>query len=308
MESQKLEYPKLVLLGTNTICNYKCIFCNNPKMEKNDFTLVDFLTPDIEKLIERAEVVDISGYGEIILSPHFKTMVELLTKYKRKFSMSSNGFALIPEMIDYLNNSPLYYITVSLNSLNPDTYKKLMGVDGLNRVLSNLDYLCNRIKRNFHLNISVVLNELVMEEVENFVRYAHGNRVNSLRLTPLTTSIKDYPQEIKIIDQQKYITSLSNAKKLAQKLGVHISTPNLSSNRDNVEDKIRKCTIPWKVVGVDANMNVTPCCNLGRMYMGNLANGKEKFEDIWNGEKYWELRNSITDGSIKYCQHCVEFG
>jgi len=277
-------------------------------MEKNDITLMGFLTPDIEKLIEKAQVVDISGYGEIVLSPYFKVMVELLNKYKRKFSMSSNGFALVPSMIDYLNNSSLYYITVSLNSLNHNTYKHLMGVDGLNRVLDNLDYICNNIKRNFHLNISIVLNELVMEEVEDFVKYAYKNKVDSLRLTPLTTSIKDYPPEIKISNQQNYITSLIKAKKLAQELGVKISTPNLSVDRTNVEDKIRKCDIPWKVVGVDANMNVTPCCNLGRMYMGNLKDGKEKFEDIWNGKKYWELRNSITDGSIKYCKHCVEFG
>jgi MoaA/NifB/PqqE/SkfB family radical SAM enzyme len=308
MEHQKLEYPQLVLLGTNTICNYKCIFCNNPKMEKNDLTLIDFLTPDIEKLIEKSQTVDISGYGEIVLSPHFKIMVELLNKYKRKFSMSSNGFALIPEILDYLNNSSLYYITVSLNSLNHSTYKKLMGVDGLDRVLANLDYLCNKIKRNFHLNISMVLNELVIDEVEDFVRYVYQNKANSLRLTPLTNSIKDYPTEIGIVDHQKYISLLSKSKKLAQELGVQISIPNLNSNRSDIEDKIRKCTIPWKVVGVDANMNVTPCCNLGRMYMGNLRGGKEKFEDIWNGEKYWELRNSITDGSIKYCKHCVEFG
>jgi len=308
MESQKLEYPKLLLLGTNTICNYKCIFCNNPTMEKNDSTLMDFITPDIEKLIEKAEVVDISGYGEIILSPHFRMMVELLRKYGRKFSMSSNGYALTPPVIGYLNGSSLYYITVSLNSLNPDTYKTLMGVDGLSRVLENLDYLCNSITRDFHLNISVVLNELVMDELENFIKYAHKNKVNSLRLTPLTTSIEKYPPEIVIKDQSKYVSALIEAKKLAKELEVCLSTPNLDSNRDGVEEKIKKCDIPWKVVGVDADMNVTPCCNLGRMYMGNLKGSEEKFEDVWNGEKYWELRNSILDGSIKYCKHCVEFG
>ena len=308
MEHLKLEYPELLLLGTNTRCNYKCIFCNNPKMEKNEPSLMNFLTPDIEKIIEKAQTVDISGYGEITLSPHFKTMIELLKKYNRQFSMSSNGFSLVPETINYLNNSSLYYLTVSLNSLNPDTYKRLMGVDGLNRVLNNLDYMCNKIKKNFHLNISVVLNELILNELEDFVRFAHINKVNSLRLTPLSTSIKDYPSEIQISNQQNYIASLINAKKLAQELQVKISTPNLSVDRTNIESKIKKCNIPWKVVGIDANMNVTPCCNLGRMYMGNLKDGKEKFEDIWNGKKYWELRNSILDGSIKYCKHCVEFG
>ena len=305
---QKLEYPKFVLLGPNTICNYKCVFCHNPSMVKNDYTLLDFLTLDVEKLIEQADVVDISGYGETILSPHFKTMVDLLTKYKRKFSMSSNGYALTPDMINYLNSSSLYYITVSLNSLNLNTYKHLMGVDGLHRVLNNLDYICNVIKRKFHLNISIVLNELVMNDLEDFVRYAHKNKVNTLRLSPLVEHILDYPPEIIIKNKEKYIALLIYAKKLAGELGVTLSTPNLTSNRVGIDDKKRHCTIPWKVTAVDADMNVTPCCFLGKMFMGNLKDGKEKFEDIWNGEKYWELRNSITNGSIKYCQHCLEFG
>jgi MoaA/NifB/PqqE/SkfB family radical SAM enzyme len=308
MPQSKLDYPKFVLLGPNTLCNYKCIFCHNPNMIKNDSTLADFLTPDVEKLIEKADVVDISGYGETILSPHFKTLVNLLTKYGRKFSMSSNGYALIPEIVDYLNNSSLYYITVSLNSLNSDTYKHLMGVDGLSKVLNNLDYLCNNIKRKFHLNISVVLNELIMNELEDFVRYVHKNRINTLRLSPLVEHITDYPPEIIIKDKSNYMVLLSYTKKLAEELGVKIMTPNLNMDRTGVDDKKRHCTIPWKVTAVDSNMNITPCCFLGKMYMGNLKDGKEKFEDIWNGEKYWELRNSILDGSIKYCKHCLEFG
>jgi MoaA/NifB/PqqE/SkfB family radical SAM enzyme len=274
-------------------------------MHKSKLTLEDFVTPDVKGLIESASTVDISGYGEVMISPEFKTLVDSLSKNRTKFSMSTNGYAFIPEMVDYLNNSSLYYLTVSLNSLNPITYKRLMGVDGLEQVLSNLEYLYS-IKRNFILNISVVLNELVISELEDFVRYTNKNKVNKLRLSPLIANNTEHMKELIIKDNTKYIDALVSVTKLAKELGVSIVTPNLSQDKSVVDIKKKRCRHPWNTTAVDCNMYVIPCCFLGSMIMGNLK--EETFEEIWNGDKYWDLRDSITNGNIKYCQKCLEFG
>lgn len=302
---EKLPYPTFVMLGPNASCNYNCIFCNNSIVAKSNIDFADFVTSDIKNLVEHANIVDISGYGEVMISPEFKILVNSLSKNRTKFSFSTNGYAFVTEMIDYLNNSSLYYITVSLNSLNPITYKRLMGVDGLERVLSNLDYLYS-IKRNFILNISVVLNELVINELEDFVRYAHKNKVDKLRLSSLVHNNTEHMPELIIKDNTKYIAALVQAKKLADELHVSITTPNLSQDKTITDNKKKACRHPWNTVAINRYMQVIPCCFLGSMVMGDLK--KETFDEIWNGDKYWDLRDSITNGNIKYCQKCLEFG
>ena len=122
-----MKYPTLVLLGPHTTCNYRCVFCENPHMEHKINSLDKFLTPDIQKLIENAVTVDISGYGEIISNPDFKKIVDLLGTYNRQFSMSTNGALLTKDIIDFLADSSLSLLNVSLNSLDPETYAYLSG-------------------------------------------------------------------------------------------------------------------------------------------------------------------------------------
>ena len=85
----------------------------------------------------------------------------------------------------------------------------------------------------------------------------------------------------------------------------------------NHEDKLY-CSIAmggWAEIGhtgepsksPNVNGDVYPCCpgwlkddtNPAGYDFGNIY--KDKWKDIWNGEKAQEFRKSILDGSFKYC-------
>ena len=306
---RNIAYPMLVLLGPHTTCNYRCVFCENPHMEHKNNSLEKFLTPDIQKLIEHAQTVDISGYGEIISNPDFKKIVNLMNNYNRKFSMSTNGALLTNDTVDFLANSSLKLLNVSLNSLNPKTYTYLSGGRGnLNKVLNNLKYLWN-IEKKFSVCISLVITEQVITEFDDFVEYAYKNKVDRVRFSPLTTTIQNYPNEIIIKDEEKYKTLLKQAQKKAKQLNVSLQSPNLDKPPRNVIDK-SSCRAPYFMVCIDHNNDVIPCCWLGngehKLIMGNLNN--QSFDNIWNSDKYQEFRNSVNiEGGKKYCQHCGEF-
>lgn len=299
------KMPNLVLLGLNTICNYDCIFCNNSKVQQNNLSLSQFLTEDVKLLIKESGIVDISGYGEIIANNEFKPLISLLTECHRKFSFSTNGSLLTKETVDFLNGSSLYLLNVSLNSLNADTYKFITKNGNLEIVLNNLKYLFN-IKRNFKITVSMVLIDQTYNEIMDFINYTDSNKIDKLKLLPLTTSITDYVDIIQIKDQTKYKEKLLEAKKKTKELNIKIQMPNPEATSISIEKTNQQCKAPWIMVGIDSTGNVLPCCWLSTMIMGNIKN--EKFASIWNNEKYENLRTSIENKSMKYCKHCLEFG
>ena len=61
------------------------------------------------------------------------------------------------------------------------------------------------------------------------------------------------------------------------------------------------CRYPFERVTVEVNGNVSFCCPTynNDYFIGNIF--KDSFEDMWFGEKAQQFRESILDGSYKYC-------
>ena len=66
------------------------------------------------------------------------------------------------------------------------------------------------------------------------------------------------------------------------------------------------CVMPYTDMWIEPNGNMGICCcdNLERSSMGDL--NKEKLVDIWNGEKYKELRETMRKGrnNHPFCKYC----
>jgi len=67
------------------------------------------------------------------------------------------------------------------------------------------------------------------------------------------------------------------------------------------------CPVPWQHMEVGYDHNVFLCCYIPTS-VGNLAEdshihhlGLSKVEEIWTGAKAQEIRNSILDGSYRFC-------
>lgn len=61
---------------------------------------------------------------------------------------------------------------------------------------------------------------------------------------------------------------------------------------------MRFCSRPYQHIYITRNGKST-CCSWARFSMGNIV--EEGLEKVWNGDKAKELRNSIEDGSFRYC-------
>src|SRR5689334_20673165 len=72
-----------------------------------------------------------------------------------------------------------------------------------------------------------------------------------------------------------------------------------------------RCHIPWQEMNIDADGNVTPCCNwLSHGNTGNPHCGNAKTQsllEIWNGEVYQRLRKymALSDYEKSGCAKCT---
>ena len=284
------ESPKEVFIDFTNICNYKCIFCTNRFVkERHILRLKDI--KNLKEIIDKAELVDITGWGEVTTHPEFKEIILFLTNLNKQFTITTNGSLLNNELIGLLRNSPMKHINISLNSLNRETYKKLSGgFDNLNKVLINIDLLAQE-PRNYEVYVSFVMNNYNLNEVENIRKFGKEKDVN-ITLFDLTPTIKNYEKELKIEDTPK------NRKRLSS---------NFFDNRNiNKKASIMKgCRWVYDKIFIRWDGVVTPCCWCLEE-MGDIT--KQNWKDVWDGKKYKDLRNCIKTGNLKYCKDCRRLG
>jgi len=182
-------------------CNYSCIFCHREGIGENrkeiDINSWKRIFEASKKLGIRK--IKITG-GEPLLYPHILEFIRLAKTYFDEVSLTTNGY-LLEELAQDLKESGIDRINVSLHSLNRNIYKRITGVDGLEKVLRG-------IKLAKKLGISIKINVLVLKgindtEVEDFIKFARDNMIDMqfIEYEPLLGLSDEYHISLDFIDR-----------------------------------------------------------------------------------------------------------
>jgi cyclic pyranopterin phosphate synthase len=98
-------------------------------------------------------------------------------------SLTTNG-TLLAEQVSVLKEAGLKRVNISLDSLNPETYKRITGIDRLSDVLAGIDTALEAGLTPVKLNM-VVLEGVNDHEIDDFLAYVRGNRNLVLQLIEL---------------------------------------------------------------------------------------------------------------------------
>ena len=296
-----------LFLHLSTKCNYKCAFCSQRNNNgKGELVSLDSII-GLEALSDYAKMVDITGFGEITLHPEFEKILDYLTKKNISIRFVTNGFNLTEKVCDIINRSSVTKLIISVNSLNRETYKYLMGVDGLEKVLSNIDRLAKSFKNE--LGFSFVISQHNFNEIKGFIDFGkkYNAHVSCLGLTPTY----DYEEGMQLEITDEVRRKVDEYNQYAKEQNIRFSNFQLDNQKGtktrikNLPDVIKRCDWVYSKMFVGTDGSVKPCCwssvNLGNVY-------EQQFEEIWEGEKYTELRNLIKEGNPKYCYNCRREG
>ncbi|MCR5261640.1 MAG: radical SAM protein [Candidatus Gastranaerophilales bacterium] len=76
----------------------------------------------------------------------------------------------------------------------------------------------------------------------------------------------------------------------------------LCENSGNEEKKSEKiCSVPFEKIELHCDGHIKCCCGICNDWIDFGDIYKENIAEIWNGKKFQDFRESILDGSYKYC-------
>jgi cyclic pyranopterin phosphate synthase len=173
-----------IRLSISDVCNFKCGYClpDGYKIDRSDNR--KFL--NIEEIGRLAKALSELGVSKIRLTggeptvrKDFFEIIKIIKKNSgiKKTVMTTNGYRL-DKIANDIKNSGLDGINISIDSLNPDTFKKITGHDRLEEILRGIK---NLQKLNFkNIKINAVLLKGVNDSEKDFNDWAEFLKNNEI--------------------------------------------------------------------------------------------------------------------------------
>ena len=300
--------PKEVFIDFTNNCNYKCIFCTNSNLTERK-VLSPTIFKDLEDLINKAELVDITGWGEITTHPNFFEIIKILSDSKKPYTFTTNGYHLTEEAIEIIKNSSVKSINISVNSLTPSIHSKICGVSEkvCEKVISNVINLASCKK--YFLSCSFVMNKYNFHEMPEIIKFAAKHKIHIVLFDLMPACESHYEEGLRIPDTPENRRKLAAMEIWADKMGVSyfcfkFDNRNIKES-GKVNNLITGCQWPHEKIFIRWDGVVTPCCWCLKE-MGNVLS--EGWEHVWNNENYKELRECLKNNDPKYCKNCRRLG
>lgn len=279
--------PPRVQIQTLAGCNGRCVFCPNEATIDEGLELgrmpVDMFQNIIDQLAETGpRRVSLYLQNEPMADKRLPELTEYVSRKIPETTtlVTTNGTYLTEDRAEALIDSGLKRLKVSLQSLDPENNKKLMGYSS----------------------------EKVIENVINTAKLIKRKRAKTFdfRVSMLVTSINGEE-----IDQ---------ARKFWRKHGVRLVTSALENRGGNIKDagmlnagemkSMGNCIRPSREMCILYNGDVVLCCVdwFRTVVGGNVV--KTSVKEVWNGMTFGRIREGLAEGNREklpdICVNCTE--
>lgn len=323
MNSQKEVNITRSWLNVNRACNLRCKWCY---AEGTEYKPTDDMSLELaKKLVNfQAELgvqkVMLIG-GEPTLWPHLFEIIELIAQKGMTSVLVTNGILLAnEEYFKKLKASSIGSISFSIKSGNKEQHKEITGCEGFDEVM---EAIRNTSKLDIPVNISVTINSLIMDNVEEIVCAAAENGAKSMSLEFCNATFNDgVPQKgympnprkvAKMIEKNfKKMDSIMNGKlAIAQTLPFCLWTEGFLRELSVQGKAYSGCNIRNRDGLVFDQKGNVLICNC--LYDFPIATFEKDFFDIKTFKKFWLSKeilhacNQICSYPSKECIDCNKF-
>ena len=173
-----------IRLSISDVCNFKCGYClpDGYKIDKSDNrTFIN--TEEIKRLAKALSELGVSKIrltgGEPTIRKDFFEIIKIIKENSgiKKTVITTNGYKL-DKIANDIKNSGLDGINISIDSLDPKTFKKITGHDRLEEILRGIK---NLQKLNFkNIKINAVLLKGINDSEQDFDSWAQFIKNNEI--------------------------------------------------------------------------------------------------------------------------------
>ena len=178
LKSEMLVPITMELHLTNK-CNMRCGYCFFDDMHNNDI----LSTENAKKIIDDFVQIGVkglifSGGGEPTLHKDFEGIIKYASDLGLDIGLITNGI-IYPDVLDYLT-----WIRFSLDSCDPETFKRIKKVDKFTRVTENI-VKCIEKKKDVTIGVQMVVTEENYDQIFDMFDYANKIRADYFQFRPI---------------------------------------------------------------------------------------------------------------------------
>lgn len=257
--------PLMAVYEINLKCNSKCTYCDLPlnqgRYELSRQQINDIFTGLYQ---EGLRYVFLQG-GEPTLRKDLPEVMSDLKEIGMDVTLITNGTRIKPALIDSLKEVQAS-ISISLDSLNREHYKRIRGADQLGLVLNGIERLRDYPYPKY---TTCIVSEMNKDDVLDVVRFSRERGFIPV-VGAYHWDIERYGKVDKELQYQKQIAASVFEKVLASGLVPRgYFNQYLQDNIDWLNDRpLKSCDAGRYSIAIDASGNVAPC--LALKHAGNL--------------------------------------
>ncbi|MDP8263000.1 MAG: radical SAM protein [Candidatus Ancaeobacter aquaticus] len=291
------EYPKYLAISLTTRCNLRCSIC-----DRNNYKASDMNYENLEKLInpiKHAKMIDLTGWGEAILYPEYPDVLKYIFKNNNKkklISQTLNG-TLANKYSDLLKGR-VQRLVISLNAAEEDTYNREMSGGDFHKTINNVKSLLSNLSEEDikSTKLHFVVHVRNYKEMPAFVELAKSLKVSQVSFGQYMCNNMESEKNTLLNIKNEYNETLRSVDKVASKHKIEVFYRRFG---EDLGLTINNCMYPYDWCFVQVNGDMTCCCYLADVVMGNVYN--DTFESVWFGEKMQKLREIRHYPSCMLC-------
>lgn len=287
-----VEHPLRLLIDPSDVCNFRCQFCFQSKMnyrgKKMSIETFDRIIEQIKKFEEPINVIHLYGLGEPLVNENIPLFISKIKKEKvaREVAVTTNGSLLTREMGLKLVEAGLDRLSISLNGISDEHFKKFVGVEvDFHKMYKQIIYFYQN-REKCHLHVKINGDYFSDDEKMQFVQM-FKNCTDSINIDHV---VNVWPG-LKINDKKQRMYDFD--------------IENLNHQDDDLPPV---CPLMFYELLIHSDGTVSPCAvdydftnqNLGNIFDSNIW-------DIWNGDLLRKIRLEALSGKhscYEICNHC----
>jgi radical SAM protein with 4Fe4S-binding SPASM domain len=273
--------PASIGIETTNRCNFKCAFCPQSNPDHFDTNRPSEITPDtvvtlLRKIREAGVTTGIMHWtldGEPFMNKRFAQIVERAGQFGFKtHNFASNAMLMTPARLRELPKDGFQYFILPDYCSDEEYFERYRGTPGSWKIVRENLRAAIGGEEFAHIRFHVGdISGYTLRDPAELQR-----RFRELKaMFPLSDRIAFYP-----VTYHNYSGKVS---------------PPATDATPRPRTRYNLCPYPWSTVNIASNGDIVACCRDSerQTVLGNLF--EQSFLDIWNGEKYRDLRRDLRD-------------